>query len=64
MILNFIPLICFFLLACAGLHKLPHTKAFVPARVFLILILVILVGFIAVLILIHHGVIPGLPAAG
>lgn len=64
MILSFIPLICFFLLACAGLHKLPHRKAFVPARVFLILILVILVVFIAVLILIHHGVIPGLPAAG
>lgn len=64
MILSFIPLICFFLLACAGLYKLPHTKAFVPARVFLMLILLILVVFISVLILIKHGVIPGLPEAG
>lgn len=64
MILSFIPLICFFILALAGLSRLPKTKAFIPARVFLILILTILVIFISVLILIRHGVIPGLPEPG
>lgn len=64
MILNFLPLICFFILACFGLSKLPHTAAFIPARVFLSLILFILVGFITALILIKYGVLPGLPEAG
>lgn len=64
MILSFIPLICFFVLSWVGLSKLPRTRAFLPARVFLILILFVLIGFISVLILIHHGMIPGLPEPG
>lgn len=61
MLFDFIPLICFFALAWIGLRKMPRTPAFVPPRVFLVLILTILTGFVTLLLLGKYGVIPPLP---